>query len=187
MAAMERRLALVALWAAFAAAAVGVGFGAAGLVGGPFSDGVTDAGPSRLPSSPFSAGSSALERSSSPTPTEGTTGPESTPSRTREPTRTDGVSDTSTRPVSTRPVTRSITTRGGFVSAACRLGLIQVSGSPALGWVIEDVDGGARRDARVRFERPEGDGRVEVEATCSQGTPRFELEDDGTAAGEGKT
>ena len=36
---MDRRLALVAVWALFAAAAVGVGFGAAGLVGDPFTDG----------------------------------------------------------------------------------------------------------------------------------------------------
>ncbi|MDQ1669973.1 MAG: hypothetical protein QOE40_2034 [Actinomycetota bacterium] len=35
---MNRRFALVALWAVFAAASVGVGFGAAGLVGTPFTD-----------------------------------------------------------------------------------------------------------------------------------------------------
>jgi hypothetical protein len=48
-----------------------------------------------------------------------------------------------------------------------------------VGWEIEDIDGGPRRDARVRFERPGGDGRVEVTAACSHGAPRFSLDDDG--------
>lgn len=65
------------------------------------------------------------------------------------------------------------------MSATCRSGLVRVSGSPALGWQIEDIDGGARPKARVRFEPgDDDDGRVEVEAVCAQGAPRFTLDDD---------
>jgi len=89
--------------------------------------------------------------------------------------------------VPARSVTRSITTRGGLVSATCRPdGLVQVSGSPAVGWEIKDIDGGAQRDALVRFERPDGDGRVEVEATCPRGAPRFALDDDGDGGAGGE-
>ena len=66
------------------------------------------------------------------------------------------------------------------MSATCRGGLVQVGASPAVGWRIEDIDGGARAEARVRFEPSEDDrdGRVEVEAACSQGTPWFSVDDD---------
>ncbi|MCY7372738.1 MAG: hypothetical protein LH461_03435 [Spirochaetaceae bacterium] len=184
---MDKRIALVTLWAAFAVAAVGVGFGAAGLVGGPFSDGVADAasaGQSQLPTSTSTstAGTPAPSPSSSPAASTGSASPGTTedpgPVSTREATRT-GDSATSTRPVPARSVTRSITTRGGLVSASCRSDLAQVSGSPALGWEIEDIDGEARRVSLVRFERPDADGRVEVEATCARGAPRFSLDDDG--------
>lgn len=67
-------------------------------------------------------------------------------------------------------------TRGGLVSATCRSGLVQVSASPAMGWQIEDIDGSPQRDARVRFEQR--DSRVQVEAGCSRGAPRFALDDD---------
>lgn len=70
------------------------------------------------------------------------------------------------------------------MSATCRSGLVQVSGSPVVGWEIEDIDGGAQRDARVTFERPDGDGRVEVGATCSRGAPRFSLDDDEDGGGD---
>jgi len=48
-----------------------------------------------------------------------------------------------------------------------------------VGWEIDDIDGGPMRDARVRFERPDGEGRVEVAAACSRAAPRFSLDDDG--------
>ena len=64
------------------------------------------------------------------------------------------------------------------MSATCRSDLIRVSGSPAVGWQIEDIDGGPQRYARVRFEPIDGDGRVDLEATCSRGTPRFALDDE---------
>ena len=198
MAGMDRRLALVALWAAFAVAAVGVGFGAAGLVGGPFSDGVADASgidPSQQPADLDNTVSPGPEPSSTPTPTSTprsgarasspATTPDPGPAST-EPPRTNPAPAASTRSVPARSVTRSITTRGGLVSATCRSdGFVQVSGSPAVGWEIEDIDGGARRDARVRFERPDGDSRVEVGATCARGAPRFALDDDGDGGGGG--
>jgi len=48
-----------------------------------------------------------------------------------------------------------------------------------VGWEIEDIASGPRREARVRFEHPDGDDRVEVVAACSGGAPRFSLDDDG--------
>jgi hypothetical protein len=66
---VRRPALLTVLWALFAAAAVGVGFGAAGLVGNPFTDTVGDtlAGQQTTQSAP--AGSSAA---SSPSPSTGT-------------------------------------------------------------------------------------------------------------------
>ena len=187
MAGMDKRLALVALWAAFAAAAVGVGFGAAGLVGGPFSDGVADAAgidPSQQAADLDNTVSPGPEPSSTSTPTSSArapspaTTPDPGPANTKKPPRTNPAPAASTRSVPARSGSRSITTRGGLVSATCRSGLVQVSGSPAVGWEIEDIARGTRRDARVRFERPDGDGRVEVAAACSGGAPRFSLNDD---------
>ena len=52
-----------------------------------------------------------------------------------------------------------------------------------MGWEIEDIEAGARRVSLVRFERPDADGRVEVEATCARGAPRFSLDDDEDGGG----
>jgi hypothetical protein len=154
---MDRRWALAAVWALFAAASVGVGFAAAGLVGDPFSDpaGATVAaappiaGPTSSTASPRPTGSSV----SSPRPTGSgqATGPE--------------------------PTVHSVTTRGGFVAGSCRAGLVTVSASPAIGWQIDDVDGGQVVDARVRFEATGGDGRVEVHSWCSGGAAKFSVDD----------
>ena len=154
---MDRRWALAALWALFAAASVGVGFAAAGLVGDPFSDpaGTTvaaappGAGPTSGPAGPRPTGSSA----SSP-----------------RPTRTGAATDP-------EPTVHSVSTRGGFVAGSCRARLVTVSASPAIGWQIDDVDGGQVVDARVRFEATSGDGRVEVHSWCSGGTAKFSVDD----------
>jgi hypothetical protein len=159
---VDRRFVLVAVWAMFAAAAVGVGFGAAGLVGDPFTDG--DVG---------TAASAGTSPSATPSPTGGTpsgSSPEGTPG-----TPSDGEQ---------RDVTRSVTTRGGLVSGACRDGLVRLSAAPAVGWEIDDLDSGSRTEARVRFERvDDGEGRVEVRAGCSGGVPRFTVEDDSSGHG----
>jgi len=142
---MDRRWGLAALWALFAAASVGVGFAAAGLVGDPFSDpaGVTAAAAPRPTDSSVS----------SPRPT---------------------GSGQATDP---EPTVHSVTTQGGFVAGSCRAGLVTVSASPAIGWQIDDVDGGQVVDARVRFEATGGDGRVEVHSWCSGGTAKFSVDD----------
>jgi len=142
------------LWALFAAASVGVGFVAAGLVGHPFSDpaGVAAAAPPPAGSRPTSV-----------TPTPGPT----------------GSSASSPRPTGAgpEPTVHSVTTRGGFVAGSCRAGLVTVSASPAIGWQIKDVDSGQVVDARVRFEATGGDGRVEVHGWCSGDTARFSVVD----------
>ena len=152
---MDRRLALVAVWALFAAAAVGVGFGAAGLVGDPF----TDSGVSTGPSQP-----SAATGTSSPAPTTSSAAP-------------------STAASTARPATRSLTTRGGLVSGTCRDGLVRLSAAPAVGWEIDDIDDDAEHDAKVTFERVDGDGKVEVHAGCVSGVPRFSTKDDSSGSG----
>jgi hypothetical protein len=161
---MDRRWALGALWALFAAASVGVGFGAAGLVGDPFSD----------PGPGLTAASSGSVSVPVSTPTPRGTGPSATPS------------GPSTGPTSTGPVdvVRGVTTRAGFVSGSCGGGLVVVSASPAVGWAIDDVDGGRREEARVRFEATgEGDGRVEVTARCVAGVPVFAVENQDRGGG----
>jgi hypothetical protein len=162
---MDRRWALAAVWALFAAASVGVGFAAAGLVGDPFSDpaGVAAAAPP-------AAGSRPTSGTASPRPTGSS---ESSPRPTGPGAATDP-----------EPTVHSVTTRGGFVAGSCRAGLVTVSASPAIGWQIDDVDGGQVGDARVRFEATSGDGRVEVHSWCSGGTAKFSV-DDRTAGDDG--
>lgn len=162
---MRSRLGLVALWALFAAASVGVGFVAAGLVGDPFTDPggnqvtLADAG------DPGGAGDS-----SSPSPSASST----TPAPSRKTTATPSTSGTP----DAAPVVRSITTRGGLVSGSCTHGRVTVSAAPSVGWEIKDLDGGPAEEARVRFERThDGDGRVELRARCVGGVPRFSVED----------
>ena len=156
---MDRQWALAAVWALFAAASVGVGFAAAGLVGDPFSDpaGVAAAAP------PPSTGSRPTSGTASPRPT--------------------GSSVSGHRPTGSgqatgpEPTVHSVTTRGGFVAGSCRAGLVTVSASPAIGWQIDDLDGGQVVDARVRFEATGGDGRVEVHSWCSGGAAKFSVDD----------
>ena len=160
---MDRRVVLVALWAVFAAAAVGVGFGAAGLVGDPFTDG--DVGTTTSAGGPSPTGSvgTPTPTGSSPTATS-STGPSGGPGGT--------------------PVTRSQTTRGGLVTGTCQDGLVRLSAAPEIGWEVDDLDAGARDGARARFERvDDGDGKVEVRATCSGGTPTFTVRDDSSGSG----
>lgn len=158
---MNRRLALVALWVVFAVAAVGVGFAAAGLVEGPFTDSLsTQAG---------GDGSSVLPTTPAPT------GP---PATSHSPTtRPPGSTSSATDGPST--VTRSVSTRGGVVIARCTGQLVSVSASPAVGWRLDDYTQGRVEEAKVRFAASGGDGeRVEVKATCEHGAPVFELEDE---------
>ena len=180
---MRSRLGLVALWALFAAASVGVGFGAAGLVGDPFTDPggdqvtLTDGGESSV--TPVPAGS----------PTSVPPSSRSTPSSAASPGSTSGSravgSPSSSLPAA--PVVRSLTTRGGLVSGSCSRGLVTISAAPTVGWAIKDADGGPTQEARVRFERTgSGDGRVEVRAHCAGGVPRFSVDDrTGDSSGPG--
>jgi hypothetical protein len=156
---MDRRWALAAVWALFAAASVGVGFAAAGLVGDPFSD-------------PTGVSAAAPPPSASSRPTSGTASPRPTGSSVSSPRPTG--SGQATGP---EPTVHSVTTRGGFVAGSCRAGLVTVSASPAIGWQIDDVDGGQVVDARVRFEATGGDGRVEVHSWCSGGAAKFSVDD----------
>lgn len=161
---VDRRLALVALWAVFAAAAVGVGFGAAGLVSDPLTD--------------RSAGAAGPVAPVGDLPTPTATG-SSSPSSTPGPTGSTDVSPTPDDGAGAGAVRRSLSTRGGLVSAVCRLGLVRLSASPAVGWGIDDIDRRFTREARVRFEGGgEDESRVEVRTSCVGGVPRFVLEDD---------
>lgn len=180
---MDRRVALVAVWALFAAAAVGVGFGAAGLVGDPFTDGIDD-----------TAATAGLGPTTEPAPTPTPTSSEPTASPTgsskppRTATATAAPSHTTAGPATSRPtrsataevtVSRTLSTRAGVVSARCRGDLVRLGASPAVGWELTALEPSGR-EAKVRFERV-GDGeedRVEVRATCVGGRPRFAVEDD---------
>jgi hypothetical protein len=170
---VDRRLALGALWAAFAVLSVAVGFAAAGLVGDPFTDGVA-AGP---PAAGQATRVPTTDGSSAPDPTApDPTGTATTPAPSGSPRPSSSREPDPSAPAG--PVTRTLQTRGGTVSATCRGGTVRLSVSPAVGWTVDDLDPPGR-ESRVRFE-PTGDrdGRVEVEARCAGGRPRFELDDD---------
>lgn len=168
---MNRRLALVALWGLFAAAAVGVGFAAAGLVGDPF----TEPTGARVAAS---AGTTPAPTTITPT----TPAPATTSGRPRNHHGGQSPSPTTSRPAATttrpeQPVVRSLTTRAGLVSGSCRAGLVTISAAPAVGWSIDEVSGGPAQDAKVKFRRSGGEGEIEVQARCVSGVPRFALND----------
>lgn len=171
---MHRRLALVALWAAFAAASVGVGFAAAGLVGDPFTDPrsaeVSTAARGRLTSAPVGPPSPTAPTSTRPSPDRtptATAGPRTTDGGTPPPVRTPGS------------IRRTITTRAGLVSGTCRGGLVSLSASPTVGWSIDEISQGRREEGQVKFRGTtdrEG-GQVEVQARCRGDGPVFEVDD----------
>ena len=155
---MDRRLALVAVWALFAAAAVGVGFGAAGLVGDPFTDGEVSTGGVTSSAAPSTT-------SAAPTPTS---------------------SATATTSAGPRAVKRSESTRGGLVTGTCRSGLVTLGAAPSVGWEIDDLDDEPEREAKVKFERvDDGDGEVEVRVRCVDGVPAFSVREDSSGSGSG--
>ena len=170
---MDRRLALVALWVVFAAASVGVGFAAAGLVGDPFTDpGAEQVAASAPPPTTASAGTPT--RSGTPLASPSPSGRRSSPTA-----RPSGGSE--------QPAVRSLSTRAGLVSGSCRGGLVTVSASPAVGWYLDEVSQGREEEATVKFRRTgDREGEVEVHARCSSGVPRFTLDDrQGGSSGSG--
>ena len=147
------------MWALFAAAAVGVGFAAAGLVGDPFTDGGVSTGGVTTSSPPSSTTSAAPTPTSSPTAT------------------------TSAGP---KAVRRSESTRGGLVTGTCRGGLVTLGAAPSVGWEIDDLDDEPEREAKVKFERvDDGDGEVEVRVRCVDGVPTFSVREDSSGSGSG--
>ena len=163
---------MLGAWVLFAAAAVGVGFGAAGLVGDPFTEGATGS-PAAARTPP--ASTSAPEASSPDLPT-------SSPASGKAPRRPGesprGGGETSSPGAGGDATTRALSTRGGLVSGTCRGGLVSLNAAPAVGWAVDDLDDGPDEEARARFERVDDDDRVEVRASCAAGAPRFILRDD---------
>jgi hypothetical protein len=158
---VPRKVTLLALWAVFAVASVSVGFAAASVVSDPF----TDAGTSS--EVPELAGSGDAPDTSE-SPSTGTPSPSATPSTTKAPGNGSAT------------VKRGISTRGGYVSATCRDGLVSVGAAPAVWWQVDSYTPGRVREARVRLE-PAHDAngrRVEVTASCRNGTPVFATEYD---------
>ncbi len=137
--------------------------GPSGGSGTPGSGGGTGHG------TPTSAGSGGSSH-----PTTGSTGddgnhgtPSSRPSTSPPPT-----------PTPTIDASRSLTTRGGFVAGTCSGTSVSLSASPAVGWQIDEIRGGPATEASVTFHQSSGgEGEVQVEATCSGGSPRFAVQD----------
>lgn len=176
---MPKSVTLTALWVVFAVASVSVGFAAASVVGEPFTDvGTTSeaAGPGNEPVT-------------EPGPTK-TTGPTSPASHTAKPSKTPSASTGSTTPGSgSATVKGGIPTRGGYVSATCRGGLVSVGAAPAVWWQVESFTPGRVKTARVRLQ-PSHDAngeRVEVTASCRGGIPTFipEYSDGGGGGNDG--
>jgi hypothetical protein len=187
---MDRRWTLAGVWALFAAASVGVGFGAAGLVGDPLSDPGRGTAPSPVLVAgppPLAVTSAAVPRPSR-TPTPGHSTSHGTSQSTSQPSGTGhGSSATGGPGPGTEPAVRSVTTRGGYVAGSCRGGLVTVSASPAVGWRISEIDNRPTEEATVKFRQSSGDGEVEVHARCTGGEARFEVGDDrsGSSGGGG--
>jgi hypothetical protein len=156
---VSRRLGLLALWAVFAAAAVGVGFAAAGLVGDPFTDPGDEAVSLVEAGAPPRGGASVPVPSASATPSG------------------SGPGSGSAAPPARDDVVRSVTTRAGVVSGSCSGGLVTISAAPAVGWQVDELDGGPDDDADVKLEQRSGGGEVEVGAACRDGVPRFAVDD----------
>jgi hypothetical protein len=183
--------ALVVLWAVFAAAAVGVGFAAAGLVSAPFAQ--QFAGPG-VPVGPATgapvADSGSPSPSGSPTSTAAPGGGAAPEGSTSATSRAGSASSSGSghdsapaRPVTSQP--RGITTRGGWVQGRCSGGLVTLSASPAVGWWLHDRSTGANSTGTVRFEQSGGTGEVRVSATCVAGTPRFSVTEEESGGGGG--
>jgi hypothetical protein len=162
---VPKSVTLTALWVVFAVASVSVGFAAASVVGDPFTDvGTTSeaadlAGPGNQPVT-------------EPNATK-TTDPTSPASHTATPSKTPSPSTTPSSGSAT--VKRGISTRGGYVSATCRGGLVSVGAAPAVWWEVESRTPGRVQTARVRLQ-PSHDAngeRVEVTASCRGGVPTF--------------
>jgi hypothetical protein len=191
----RRRVTLFALWVVFAVASVSVGFGAASLVSDPFTDQGTNAGVTDIADSDdgpvTEPGSSPTSSGSSPT-----SSPSSTKHHTISPTQSPagsggsggggggggthsaGSTKSASPPAAPAAVKRGISTHGGYVSATCRGDLVSVAAAPAVWWQVDSMTPGQVRSARVRLE-PSQDARgerVEVNATCSHGTPVFTSE-----------
>jgi hypothetical protein len=164
---VPKSVTLTALWVVFAVASVSVGFAAASVVGDPFTDmGTTsEAGLAGPGSQPVTEPD--LTKTTDPTSPAGDT---ATPSSTLS-----GSTGSAKSPGGSATVKRGIYTRGGYVSATCRGGLVSVGAAPALWWEVESLTPGRVQTARVRLE-PSHDSngeRVEVTASCRGGTPAF--------------
>ena len=181
---MPRSVALVALWAVFAVASVSVGFAAASMVSDPFTEGDTSSDASSFAGP---AGDTFTDPSTTPSPT-GTASPSpgQTPSKT--PTGGSTAGSTTRPPNSSVAIKRGISTRGGYVSATCRNGLVSVGAAPALYWQVDSRTPPGVRTGRVRLE-PAQDAngeRVEVTATCASGIPTFSTDyQEGSGGGDG--
>jgi uncharacterized membrane protein YgcG len=69
------------------------------------------------------------------------------------------------------PVTRSRSTTGGMVFATCSGKLVQITSTPALNYVADDLASGPARSAWVTFKS--GSTEVHVTASCAGGKPVF--------------
>jgi hypothetical protein len=168
---VPRRLTLVALWAVFAVASVGVGFAAASMVSDPFTDVDTTSQVSDLAGP---AGDPFTDPTTTPRPTSSTS-PSTGDKPSKSPTGGSSAGGTKSPNNSSATVKRGIPTRGGYVSATCRNGLVSVGAAPALYWQVESRTSPGVRTGRVRLEpatNANGE-RVEVTATCASGIPAF--------------
>lgn len=168
---MPRRFTLVALWAVFAVASVSVGFAAASVVSDPFTDVANTAEGSDLAGPGVAA---VTEPDGIPTYQASGSTPSSIPTTaTSGGKHSAGPTKPSTTGSSASIVKRGIPTRGGYVSATCRDGLVSVGAAPAISWRVDSITSGPARTARVRLEPVQNTGgeRVLVTATCPGGTP----------------
>ncbi|HMG63350.1 MAG TPA: hypothetical protein VK599_10425, partial [Streptosporangiaceae bacterium] len=97
------------------------------------------------------------------------------------------ASPTSSGPSPTAPpgARGSKFTSGGAVFATCSAGLVQMTSTPKLGYVADDLASGPARSAWVTFKS--GSAEVHVTVSCAGGKPVFRVtaDDHGGAAPTG--
>jgi len=146
-------------WLVAAAAATVVGLGAVRVIG----EGITGTAASTLTQEEIAEAlaSPVPSTSLSPTPTASPSGP--------EPTRT-------------RPAPTTLRPGGSVITAHCEGGLVRIDGVAAPdGYQTVEYDKGPTDEAEVKFDRGSGkghgNGRIEVQITCVDGTPRATTDD----------
>lgn len=151
-------------WLVAAAAATVVGLGAVRVIG----EGITGTAAATLTQEEVAEALASPAPASAAPPGAAPSG-SAAPSASPEPTRT-------------RPAPTTLRPGGSTITAHCEGELVKLDGvTPPFGYQTVEYDDELTDEADVRFDRGgrgQGSGRLDVQITCVDGTPRATLDDD---------